>query len=117
MAERIHVGTSGWHYAHWRGPFYPETLRADEMLEYYAERFSTVEINNSFYHLPARETFREWRAQAPARFTFAVKANRYITHMKKLKEPKPALRKYSGRNKMSSVTAFSRRISLSLIWP
>jgi uncharacterized protein YecE (DUF72 family) len=94
MAERIHIGTSGWHYAHWRGPFYPETVRPDGMLAYYAERFATVEINNSFYHLPSRKTFREWRAGTPARFTFAVKASRYITHMKKLKDPKQPLRKF-----------------------
>jgi uncharacterized protein YecE (DUF72 family) len=94
MAERIHVGTSGWHYEHWRGPFYPETLRSKEMLGYYAARFSTVEINNSFYHLPTRETFRLWRAQTPAHFTFAVKASRYITHMKKLKQPRQPLKKF-----------------------
>lgn len=94
MAERIRIGTSGWHYAHWRGPFYPEKLSSEDMLGYYAERFSTVEINNSFYHLPSRETFRAWRSQTPARFSFSVKASRYITHMKKLKEPKQPLRKF-----------------------
>ncbi len=94
MAERIRIGTSGWHYAHWRGPFYPEKLSSEDMLGYYAERFSTVEINNSFYHLPSRETFRAWRSQTPAGFSFAVKASRYITHMKKLKEPKQPLRKF-----------------------
>lgn len=94
MAERIHVGTSGWHYQHWCGPFYPEKLSSDDMLGYYAERFSTVEINNSFYQLPSRETFRAWRRLTPSGFSFAVKGSRYITHMKKLKEPKQSLRKF-----------------------
>jgi uncharacterized protein YecE (DUF72 family) len=94
MAGKIHIGTSGWHYDHWRGPFYPEKMPAAEMLEWYAEHFWTVEINNSFYHLPTRKTFREWRAETPAEFLFAVKASRYITHMKKLKEPRAALRKF-----------------------
>lgn len=94
MAERIQVGTSGWHYAHWLGPFYPENLRADEMLGFYAKRLATVEINNSFYHLPSRETFRMWREATPDGFTFAVKASRYITHMKKLKDPRAALGKF-----------------------
>jgi uncharacterized protein YecE (DUF72 family) len=93
MAGIIHIGTSGWHYDHWRGPFYPEKLPSAEMLGWYSEHFWTVEINNSFYQLPSRKTFREWRRQTPAEFSFAVKASRYITHMKKLKEPGAALRK------------------------
>ncbi|MFQ5663052.1 MAG: DUF72 domain-containing protein [Terriglobia bacterium] len=93
-AARIRVGTSGWHYPHWRGPFYPERFPADEMLDFYCKRLHTVEINNSFYHLPAKETFRRWRAQTPEGFLFAVKASRYITHMKKLKDSKPALRRF-----------------------
>ena len=88
------MGTSGWHYAHWRGPFYPEDLRPEEMLGFYAERFRTVEINSSFYRPPSRKTFRMWREQTPKQFTFAVKASRYITHMKRLKEPKAALGKF-----------------------
>lgn len=81
------VGTSGWHYPHWRGPFYPEKLPAEKMLGFYAARLRTVEINNSFYHLPEKRTFRQWREQTPPGFLFAVKASRYITHMKKLKDP------------------------------
>lgn len=94
MPARFFIGTSGWHYDHWRGPFYPGKMPSREMLEWYAEHFWTVEINNSFYRLPPRETFREWRSQTPAEFLFAVKASRYITHMKKLKTPGPALRKF-----------------------
>ena len=57
----IHIGTSGWQYDHWRGPFYPEDLSKNDFLSYYAERFQTVEINNSFYQLPKKETLNRWR--------------------------------------------------------
>jgi uncharacterized protein YecE (DUF72 family) len=88
MSEaRIHVGTSGWHYDHWRGPFYPTDLFSGEMLAYYANQLHTVEINNSFYQLPEKDTLAAWRDTAPEGFPFAVKASRYITHMKKLKDP------------------------------
>ena len=88
MAPRrtIHIGTSGWHYDHWYGVFYPSEMRARELLGFYCQHFHTVEINNSFYHLPARQTFRLWYQQTPRNFCFAVKASRYITHMKKLKD-------------------------------
>ena len=87
MANVLRIGTSGWHYGHWRGRFYPDELPSQEWFAYYAERFSTVEINNSFYKLPEVETFRSWRKGSPRGFLFAVKASRYITHMKKLKDP------------------------------
>ena len=61
----VHIGTSGWHYKHWLGSFYPANLRPKEMLSWYMERFDTVELNNSFYHLPARETFEGWRRATP----------------------------------------------------
>jgi uncharacterized protein YecE (DUF72 family) len=86
-SELVHIGTSGWHYAHWRGSFYPEDLDPGQWLQDYAQRFATVEINNSFYQLPERETLVRWRDAVPPRFTFAVKASRYITHMKKLLDP------------------------------
>jgi uncharacterized protein YecE (DUF72 family) len=85
--DAIHVGTSGWHYDHWRGPFYPEGMDSTDYLPYYAQRFQTVEINNTFYNLPEKETFVNWRQTAPEGFAFAVKANRYITHMKNLLDP------------------------------
>lgn len=91
MAGKLWIGTSGWHYDHWRGEFYPDNLAADRMLAFYCRSFRTVEINNSFYRLPARETFDDWRTQTPPGFLFAVKASRFITHMKKLKDPAPAL--------------------------
>ncbi|MBC7229940.1 MAG: DUF72 domain-containing protein [Actinobacteria bacterium] len=90
MAE-LRVGTSGWHYPHWKGVFYPEGLRGGEWLPFYASRFDTVEINNSFYRLPGREVFSSWARVAPPGFLFAVKASRYITHMKKLREAEDAL--------------------------
>ena len=83
----IHIGTSGWPSAHWKGPFYPDDLSPEEFLVYYAERFHTVEINNSFYRLPEAKTFKDWRDTTPAGFIFTVKASRYVTHMKKLKDP------------------------------
>jgi uncharacterized protein YecE (DUF72 family) len=81
----IHIGTSGWHYSHWKGPFYPPYLAEDSMLEFYAGRFGTVEINNSFYRMPMKDTLAHWRDSVPDDFIFAVKASRYITHMKKLR--------------------------------
>ena len=87
----IRVGTSGWHYLHWRGPFYPERLPTAEMLPYYARRFGCVEINNSFYKLPTREVFQAWRERVPPDFVFAVKGSRYISHVKRLKEPDEAV--------------------------
>ncbi|HBY95398.1 MAG TPA: DUF72 domain-containing protein [Chloroflexi bacterium] len=85
------IGTSGWVYKHWRGIFYPQQLPGDQLLRFYAERFPTVEINYSFYRLPRRSVFESWRSQTPDGFLFAVKASRYLTHMKKLKDPKEPL--------------------------
>lgn len=93
----IHIGTSGWHYAHWRGPFYSESLSERHFLEHYIARFGTVEINNSFYHLPQEETLLNWRDKVPDDFVFAVKGSRYLTHMKKLKNPEEGLAKFFGR--------------------
>jgi uncharacterized protein YecE (DUF72 family) len=83
----VHIGCSGWQYAHWRGDFYPAELRQPLRFEHYAAVFDTVEVNNTFYRLPAAGVFRSWRRRAPAGFTFAVKASRYLTHLKKLKDP------------------------------
>ncbi|MBC7254418.1 MAG: DUF72 domain-containing protein [Actinobacteria bacterium] len=90
MAD-IRVGTSGWHYPHWRGVFYPRRLPARDWLEFYSRHFDTVEINNSFYRLPSRETFTAWREKVPDGFLFAVKASRFITHVKRLRDPHDAL--------------------------
>jgi len=83
-AKRIHVGCSGWVYRHWRGLFYPQHLPQKRWFEWYAREFDTVEINASFYRLPLPSTFEGWRDKAPPGFRYAVKVNRFITHMKKL---------------------------------
>jgi uncharacterized protein YecE (DUF72 family) len=84
--SKIHVGCSGWVYRHWRGSFYPEGLPQKRWFHRYAEEFDTVEINASFYRLPLATTFEGWREKAPHGFRYAVKVNRFITHMKKLLE-------------------------------
>jgi uncharacterized protein YecE (DUF72 family) len=91
------VGTSGWHYKHWLGNFYPLKLPTPKMLAWYAERFDTVEVNNSFYHLPLETALDDWRRTVGKDFCFAVKGSRFITHMKKLKDPEPALEKFLRR--------------------
>jgi uncharacterized protein YecE (DUF72 family) len=91
MTCDIRIGTSGFHYKHWKGPFYPEKMPAAAMLAFYTQHFDTVELNNSFYRLPSAEAFSAWRDATPANFVFAAKASRFITHNKKLKEPEQAL--------------------------
>lgn len=82
----MRIGCSGWVYQHWRGLFYPADLPVKRWFEFYADEFDTVEINNSFYRLPKAETFDAWRKQAPDGFRYAVKAQRYVTQAKKLKD-------------------------------
>ena len=93
---RFRVGCSGWQYKHWKGNFYPADLPQRHWLEHYARQFDTVEVNNSFYRLPDEGVFRAWRARVPGVFVFAVKASRFLTHMKKLKDPEePVVRLFS----------------------
>lgn len=80
------VGTSGWSYRHWRGVFYPEGLPMSGWLRHYAERLRCVEVNSSFYGLPRMETIHSWTASVPVGFQFALKASRFITHRKRLKD-------------------------------
>jgi len=88
------IGTSGWSYKHWEGGmFYPPGQPAAEHLPFYAAQFPTVEINYSYYQLPPRKTFALWRSRAPSDFVFAVKASRYLTHMKKLSDPEEPLQR------------------------
>ena len=99
MSGDVRIGASGWHYRHWRGPFYDPEMAPRRMLEFYARHFDTVEINNSFYRLPDKETFAAWRDGTPPDFLFAVKASRFITHNKKLSDPHSALEKFFPRVK------------------
>jgi uncharacterized protein YecE (DUF72 family) len=91
MVCDVRIGTSGFHYKHWVGPFYPAKTPASKMLDFYLQHFDTVELNNSFYRLPTVDGFDAWREATPAKFIFAVKASRFITHNKKLKDPENAL--------------------------
>ena len=83
---RLSVGTSGYSYKGWRGPFYPEDVPAREMLRFYGEKLPAVEINNTFYRLPKASVLESWAGQVPASFRFAIKASRRITHFKRLKD-------------------------------
>jgi len=83
---RFRVGTSGFYYEGWLGTFYPEDLKKNAMLPYYAERFDTVELNSTFYHLPKEKTVQGWVDRTPGAFRFAVKGSRFITHRKKLRD-------------------------------
>jgi hypothetical protein len=82
-----HIGTSGWQYRDWRGPFYPSGEPIRRWLSFYATVFSTVEVNNTFYRLPPRSTFEHWREGTPSGFTIATKASRFLTHVRRLREP------------------------------
>jgi uncharacterized protein YecE (DUF72 family) len=82
----VRVGTSGWYYDHWSKRFYPEELSKKEWFEYYASHFDTVEVNNTYYHLPKEKSVKRWHDLAPENFLYTVKANRFITHVKKLKD-------------------------------
>jgi uncharacterized protein YecE (DUF72 family) len=84
-AKAVHVGCSGWNYADWRERFYPKGLPPKRWLAHYAEVFDTVEINNTFYRLPTVETVQAWVDQTPPAFIFALKASRYLTHVKRLR--------------------------------
>jgi uncharacterized protein YecE (DUF72 family) len=90
----IRIGTSGFHYDHWVGTYYPEGTKPAEMLELYRQTFDTVELNNTFYRLPKQSAVEGWEASVPKGFRFAVKGSRFITHMKKLKDPVPSVGRF-----------------------
>ncbi|MBO9658663.1 MAG: DUF72 domain-containing protein [Chitinophagaceae bacterium] len=96
----VRIGTSGWHYKHWKNTFYPNELPEKQQFPFYATRFNTVEINNSFYKLPAEDVFRQWRKDSPRDFLFVIKASRFITHMKKLNLDKDGIRLFFSRVKL-----------------
>ncbi|STY29640.1 Protein of uncharacterised function DUF72 [Legionella wadsworthii] len=85
--DKIHIGTSGWQYSHWYGSFYPKNINFHkQLITFYAQKFQTVELNTSFYHVPSEKTIEEWIKATPQDFIFSYKVNRYITHMKKLND-------------------------------
>ena len=110
MTQKVRIGTSGWHYNHWRGPYYPKDLSTTEFLEYYSRDFTTVEINNTFYRLPTAATVSNWRDSVPKDFLFSVKMSRYITHNKRLKAPKTSLSKFFSR-----IDHFQEKLGVILI--
>jgi uncharacterized protein YecE (DUF72 family) len=93
----LHIGTSGWQYAHWRRVFYPEKLPQRSWLPYFAERFQTVEVNNTFYNLPERSVFASWRRATPTDFVLALKMSRFLTHLKRLQDPEEPVRRFLER--------------------
>lgn len=92
----IYVGISGWNYQDWRGSFYPSDLLHEGELYFASRQFPTIEINGTFYSLQNRQTYKNWYLNTPANFIFSLKANRYITHIKKLKSIKAAMEKFLG---------------------
>ncbi len=97
---RAYVGTSGWSYRHWLGPFYPPDLPNADMLSFYMHRFDTVEIDATFFRMPEFTTLAAWKRTVPPEFVFAAKASRFITHMKKLKDPKATAVPFLDRMRM-----------------
>lgn len=97
MKGKTFIGTSGWSYEHWSGVFYPHDLKTTDWLAFYIKHFNSVEINNTFYRLPTPRAFKGWKESAPNGFIYAVKASRFITHMKKLKDPQKPLNLFLKR--------------------
>jgi len=91
VSASIRIGCSGWQYRDWRGRFYQRDLPANRWLEFYAERFDTVELNASFYRLQPAATYRAWKRRLPPKFVMAVKASRYLTHTQRLRDPSEPL--------------------------
>ena len=107
---QLYCGTSGFSFKEWKGPFYPEKLKADEMLSYYASRLPAVEINNTFYRLPDRSLLERWRDQVPENFRLAVKTSRRITHVKRLKDCEDEAARFFG-----AVDALGERLGAVLV--
>lgn len=89
--KELHIGISGWRYAPWRGDFYPEGLRQRDELRYASRAFNSIELNGSFYALQTPERYRQWAGDTPEHFCFSIKGPRYITHLKRLREPREGL--------------------------
>ncbi len=102
---RSFIGTSGWRYDHWIGTAYPEGTRPDDFLHHYAGFLRTVEVNSTFYGLPSQKSIEAWLAATPPDFVFAVKASRYLTHMKKLKDPEAGLHRF-----LAAIRPFGKKL-------
>lgn len=100
MTTSYHVGTSGWVYDHWQGRYYPADLPKTKWLDFYAHTFDTVELNNSFYRVPSEKAFARWRDATPDGFLYAVKVNRFITHLKRLKNVDEPLASFLNRARL-----------------
>jgi uncharacterized protein YecE (DUF72 family) len=96
MKRRIHIGTSGWSYKHWKEIFYPVKLKATEWIVFYSNHFNATEINGSFYRLPTQDTVLTWMEKVPPDFLFCPKMSRFLTHMKKLVDPEEPLERFFG---------------------
>jgi uncharacterized protein YecE (DUF72 family) len=110
LQGKIYIGTSGWSYKHWMGTFYPPGTKQKDRFPYYQKFFKTVELNSPFYHLPPRQTFEKWKEDVPNDFIYAVKASRFITHMKKLNDAGDSLTRLldnaSGLDEKLSIILF-----------
>src|SRR5438876_4817377 len=106
----VWIGTSGWQYRHWRGPFYPPEEPVRRWLELYAALFATVESNSAFYRLPERSTFETWADRTPADFVWAVKVSRYLTHIRRLNEPSEPVELFVKR-----ATGLGRKLGPALL--
>lgn len=113
---KTRIGTSGYQYPHWRGPVYPDDLPKKEWFAFYGRHFDTVEINNTFYRLPEAETFRQWRADAPEGFEYALKFSRYLTHVKYLKDPEEPIQRFLDHAKPLEDTLGPLLIQLPPHW-
>ena len=97
MKPNIRIGTSGFHYEHWQGPFYPEGVKPKDFLTFYTRFFDTVELNNTFYQLPRATTVEHWRDLVGNDFIFAIKGSRYITHLKRILDPADSIKIFFDR--------------------
>jgi uncharacterized protein YecE (DUF72 family) len=109
MLPEVMVGTSGWSYDHWQECFYPLNIPKSKWFDHYLNHFDTVELNASFYRLPKRISFENWYKKSPEGFLWSVKANRYITHVKKLGEPAQTLKRF-----YESVSALGKKLGVIL---
>jgi uncharacterized protein YecE (DUF72 family) len=108
--KRVRVGCSGWSYTDWRGAFYPENLPQRKWLEHYSREFETVEVNNTFYRLPTKAAVSGWVAETPRNFRFAVKASRYLTHVKRLNNAEKYIERF-----LSAIEELSRAKKLGVV--